>query len=158
MGIPKPDKIPEVIEYCTQLGVSGFVFAVCSRSQGDFDRSVSRKLDHFKKIAKSAAELSGREIIPEVSGPVSLAQALIGAKGLKLIPWELESDKTIAGAYHKSDEITVCIGPEGGLSHEEIEMAKAQGFEPVTLGKRILRAQLAPVVAISQILAFMESH
>ncbi len=158
MGIPKPDKIPEIIEYCTQLGASCFVFAVCSRSQGDFDRSVSRKLDHFRKIAKNAAELSGREIIPDVNGPISLAQALVRAKGLKLIPWELESDKTIASAFQRSDEITVCIGPEGGLSHEEIEMAKAQGFTPVTLGKRILRAQLAPVVAISQVLAFLESH
>lgn len=156
MGIPKPDKIPEIVEYCTQLGVSRFVFAVCSRSQGDFDRMIAKKLDHFRKIAKSAAELSGREVIPELAEPVSLAQALVNSKGLKLIPWELETDTTIAKAYARSEQITVCIGPEGGLSHEEIEMAKAQGFTPVTLGRRILRAQLAPVVAISQVLAFLE--
>lgn len=156
MGIPRPDKIPEIVEYCTQLGVSRFVFAVCSRSQGDFDKTVSKKLDHFRKIVKNAAELSGREVIPELTEPVSLARALIDSKGLKLIPWELETETRIARVFAKSEEITVCIGPEGGLSHEEVEVAKAQGFTPVTLGRRILRAQLAPVVAISQVLAFLE--
>lgn len=156
MGIPRPDKLPEIIEYCTQLGVSKFVLAKCARSQTDAGR-IDKKIDHFQKIAKSAAELSGREVIPTIEEPTTLALALIKAKGLKLIPWELETEKTIGKVFFPSTEASVCIGPEGGLERTEVEMAIAQGFVPVTLGKRILRAQLAPVVAISQLLAFLEN-
>jgi 16S rRNA (uracil1498-N3)-methyltransferase len=155
MGIPRPDKLSEIIEYCIQLGVSRFVLAKCARSQTDAQR-IGKKLDHLAKIAKSAAELSGREIIPEIPEPVSFAVAVMQAKGLKLIPWELEQEMTISKAFRTDENITVCIGPEGGLERNEIEVAKAQGFIPVTLGRRILRAQLAPVVAISQVLAFVE--
>lgn len=156
MGIPRPDKLPEIIEYCTQLGVSRFVLAKCARSQTDAGR-IDKKIDHFQKIAKSAAELSGREVIPTIEQPTTLAMALIKAKGLKLIPWELETEISIGKAFSPSNEVAICIGPEGGLERAEVEMAKAQGFVPVTLGKRILRAQLAPVVAVSQVLAFLEN-
>ncbi|MBP7732663.1 MAG: 16S rRNA (uracil(1498)-N(3))-methyltransferase [Caldisericia bacterium] len=156
MGIPRPDKLPEIIEYCTQLGVSKFVLAKCARSQTDAGR-IDKKIDHFQKIAKSAAELAGREVIPTIEEPTTLAMALTKAKGLRLIPWELEAETTIGKAFQPCTEVTTCIGPEGGLERAEIEMAKAQGFVPVTLGKRILRAQLAPVVAVSQVLAFLEN-
>jgi 16S rRNA (uracil1498-N3)-methyltransferase len=155
MGIPRPDKLSEIVEYCTQLGVSTFVLAKCARSQTDADR-IEKKIDHLEKIAKSAAELSGREIMPTIEQPKTLALALTAAKGLKLIPWELESGTTIGQAFKKDSQITICIGPEGGLERSEVEMAKGCGFVPVTLGKRILRAQLAPVVAVSQVLAFLE--
>lgn len=156
MGIPRPDKLPEIIEYCTQLGVARFVLAKCARSQTDAGR-LDKKIEHFQKIAKSAAELSGREVMPTIEEPTTLALALTKSCGLKIIPWELETEMTIGKAFKPSKEVTVCIGPEGGLERAEVDMAKAQGFVPVTLGKRILRTQLAPVVAFSQILAFLES-
>lgn len=156
MGIPRPDKLSEIVEYCTQLGVSRFVLAKCARSQTDANR-IDKKIDHLNKIAKSAAELAGREVIPTIEEPTTLALALTKAKGLKLIPWELETEVTIGKAFQPSSEVTICIGPEGGLERSEVDMAKAQGFVPVTLGKRILRAQLAPIVAVSQVLAFLEN-
>ncbi|NTU61070.1 MAG: 16S rRNA (uracil(1498)-N(3))-methyltransferase [Caldiserica bacterium] len=156
MGIPRPDKLSEIVEYCTQLGVGRFILAKCARSQTDANR-IDKKIDHLQKIAKSAAELSGREIIPTIEEPTTLALALTKTRGLKLIAWELETDMTIGRAFHPSSEVSICIGPEGGLERAEVEMAKAQGFVPVTLGRRILRAQLAPVVAVSQVLAFLEN-
>ncbi|MCK5743162.1 MAG: RNA methyltransferase, partial [Caldisericia bacterium] len=98
-----------------------------------------------------------REIIPAIAPPLPFEEAVLASVGEKLIPWELERDNTIMSSLRGNDEtITIIIGPEGGLEHDEVGVAFKNGFTPVTLGPRILRAELAPVVALAQILAFIE--
>ncbi len=157
-GVPRLDKLSEIIEHCTQLGVSKFVLAECARSQGHHPKERwDKKMESLKKVAKSAAELSSREVVPEILGPLDFGQALKQGDGTMLIPWELEQTLTIPKAItDKLQALTIFIGPEGGLEHKEIDMAKTFGFAPVTLGSRILRAQLASVVAISMALAVIE--
>ncbi|HOO97413.1 MAG TPA: RsmE family RNA methyltransferase [Caldisericia bacterium] len=158
-ALTRPDKLGEIVESCTQLGVSTFQMIITKRCEHKLKgERLTKKIEHLRRIAKSGAALAGREIIPEVLEPVSFEQALANSTGLKLIPWELARDTTIKKAidHMAFDSVSVVIGPEGGFEISEVEMAKELGFTPITLGPRILRAQLAPVVAISQILGFVE--
>ena len=158
-GIPRMDKLGDIVESCTQLGVSKFVLVYCKRTQGRYPQDRWDKKIHSLGItAKCAAELSAREIVPEIIGPIDFEKAIALSEGTKLIPWELEQSTYIAKSIKgQPSEVTIAIGPEGGLEHSEIELARSNGFIPVTLGPRILRAELAPVVAISQLLSQIEA-
>lgn len=158
MGIPRLDKLTDIVDFCTQLGVHSIMLADCRRTQGSYPRERwDKKIESLKKTAKGSAQLASRDIVPEIAGPIQFEKAIINATGKKLIAWELEKTNTIPKSISKDDkEVTIIIGPEGGLEHGEVDYAIKNGFIPITLGKRILRAQLAPVVAISQIFAVTE--
>lgn len=160
MGIPRLDKLTDIVDFCTQLGVHSITLADCRRTQGSYAKERwDKKIESLKKTAKGSAELASRDIVPEIAGPVQLEKSITSAIGKKLIAWELEKTQTIPKSITVGDkEITLIIGPEGGLEHNEVDLAIKSGFIPVTLGKRILRAQLAPVVAISQIFAVTEEN
>jgi 16S rRNA (uracil1498-N3)-methyltransferase len=160
MGIPRLDKLTDIVDFCTQLGVHSITLAECRRTQGSYPRERwDKKIESLKKTAKGSAELASRDIVPEIAGPFQLERAILKSVGKKLIAWELEKTNTIPKSITINDnEITIIIGPEGGLEHIEVDCATKNGFIPVTLGKSILRAQLAPVVAISQIFAVTEEN
>ncbi len=156
--VTRPDKLSGIVETCTQLGVSEIQLAESSRIQHKMrGERLNRKLEHLKKVAESSAGLSGREIIPKIAPPLPFDEAILASSGEKLIPWELERDNYISSTLAGDQEtITVVIGPEGGLAHDEIAFALKNGFKPITLGPRILRTQLASIVTFSQILALIE--
>lgn len=160
MGIPRLDKLTDIVDFCTQLGVHSITLAYCRRTQGSYPKERwDKKIESLKKTAKGSAQLASRDIVPDIAGPVQLEKAITNAAGKKLIAWELEKTNTIPKSIAPDDkEATIIIGPEGGLEHGEVEFAAKNGFTPVTLGKRILRAQLAPVAAISQIFAITEEN
>lgn len=158
MGIPRLDKLTDIADFCTQLGVHSITLADCRRTQGSYPKERwDKKIESLKKTAKGSAELASRDIVPDIAGPIQFEKAVIKTTGRKLIAWELEKTITIPKSISSDDkEVTIIIGPEGGLEHGEVDLAIKNGFTPITLGKRILRAQLAPVVAISQIFAVTE--
>ena len=160
IGIPRLDKLTDIVDFCTQLGTYSITFADCKRTQGSYPKERwDKKIESLRKTAKGSSELSSREIVPEITGPIALEKAILGSKGKKIIAWELEKNLTIPKAVEFHDkEITIVIGPEGGLEHSEVDFAIMNGYKSVTLGKRILRAQLAPVVAISQIFTVTEEE
>lgn len=160
MGIPRLDKLTDIVDFCTQLGAHSITLADCRRTQGSYPKERwDKKIESLRKTAKGSAQLASRDIVPIIAGPIQLEKAIINSAGKKLIAWELENTKTIPKSISKEDkEITLIIGPEGGLEHQEVDFAISNGFTAVTLGKRILRAQLAPVVAISQIFAVTEEN
>jgi len=157
--IPRLDKLSFIVESATQLGVSRIILAQSARTQSHHPKDRwEKKIENLCKLAKMASELASREIVPKIEGPIALREALSLGVGVKMIPWELERDLLISSTVNKDDkEITISTGPEGGLEHAEIEMAKGFGFIPVTLGPRILRAELAPVVALAEVLAKIEA-
>jgi 16S rRNA (uracil1498-N3)-methyltransferase len=131
-----------IIQKTTELGVTKIIPVLAERSVSKAD-----KISRWQKIAREAAEQSGRAIIPEVAETTSLKQLLAQAKNfdLALIPWELEKEnnlkKVLLNKTPKS--ILVAIGPEGGFSQNEIQQAKEAGFVTITLGSRILRTETA---------------
>lgn len=167
-GISKSDKLEFIVEKAVELGVNNIIPLSTEYCIAKIDDKKSdKKIDRFNKIAKSAAEQSKRHIIPLVKEPVKfddLMKALGGnaAKGdseYNLLFYEnangiAETKKVISDIRQKAISganisINVIIGPEGGFSEKEIEMAKKSGLHILSLGDRILRTETAAVTALS---------
>ena len=115
-------------------------------------------MERWQKIAESAAKQSKRDIIPEVQPVQTMAQMLAANDcATKIIAYECEDKKSLKAALKETQakgaltDLLLIIGPEGGISEAELETARAAGAVPVSLGRRILRAETAGLVAISAI-------
>lgn len=154
-ALGKGEKVDWVVEKATELGVGSIVPFVSSRTVVRLDeRKMASRLARWRKIALSAAKQSGRTRIPEILPLMDFA-ALVRHPwpcDLKLFFWEKESRQVLGALRGKRGDLNsllVMIGPEGGFSPEEASEAMGQGFEPVGLGKRILRTETAAVAALS---------
>ena len=157
LGFPKADKLEHVIQKATELGAYEIVAFPTARciSKPD-EKSLSKKVDRWQKIAFSAAEQCGRGLVPKIVILPSYSDALMRAK---------EADKTIlfyeneyATTLHmaladcKYSSISLITGPEGGFEVHEVSQAKELGIQICTLGKRILRCETAPLCALSAVM------
>lgn len=153
--LPKAKKMDLIIQKCTELGAHKIIPTLSERSV-----SKGEKLPRWRKIVKEAAEQSGRSIIPEIA-PLTPFEQVLKLKpefDLALIPWELERETSLkkvltthlpAGKAGQPNNLLILIGPEGGFSRKEIELAKPAGFTPLSLGPRILRTETAAMVVLS---------
>lgn len=157
MAFPKSDKLEHVIQKATELGAAEIVAFPSGRciSKPD-DKSLKKKVERWQKIAASAAEQSGRGVIPRVVVLGSYAEALArAAKADKaLLFYEHEEAVTLRMALSDGEYSTVSLltGPEGGLEEKEVEQARCAGLTVCTLGKRILRCETAPLCALSAVM------
>ena len=157
MAFPKADKLEHVIQKATELGAYEIVAFPSGRciSKPD-DKSLKKKLERWQKIAASAAEQSGRGVIPEVIALPSYASALERASKADkaLMFYENEHATTLRMALEHGTYSTVSLltGPEGGLEEKEVEQARAAGLQVCTLGSRILRCETAPLCALSAVM------
>ncbi|MEK7376066.1 MAG: 16S rRNA (uracil(1498)-N(3))-methyltransferase [Candidatus Margulisiibacteriota bacterium] len=150
-ALPKSSKMDYIIQKAVELGVHKIIPVSTERTIAK-----GTKLERWKKIAKEASEQCGRAIIPEVSLTMNFNEFLCMSMNfdLKLIPWENEKQislKSVLKKHSDAQNIALLIGPEGGFSAQEVKEAVEQGFKPVSLGKRILRAETAGVAAIAMI-------
>lgn len=141
-----------VLEKGTEIGVSRFVPVTAARSQvqGDGEPSAARS-ERWQRMVIEAAEQCGRGRLPSVDQPLSLDDALRNAQGLKLLPYEGERRRGLT-AYlrdlsRRPDTVSLFIGPEGGFEDAEVDLARSNGAETVSLGRRILRSETAGIVA-----------
>lgn len=151
-AIPKEKKYEFILRTGTELGVKYFYPLITERTETIIKED---KMERLKKIVKEEAQVSKRDLIPEVSKPIKFEDFLnINLKtNNKFIFWELEQEKSLYDIEIKNDEdILIVVGNEGGFSLKEINMAKEKGFISLSLGKRILRAEIAPIVILSIIL------
>jgi 16S rRNA (uracil1498-N3)-methyltransferase len=157
MAYPKGDKLETVIQKAVELGVTRIVPFESSRciKRPKADK-VIKQGERLSKIAEEAAKQSGRGIIPEVALPLSYSEMLEDAKSsaLRLICYEKESDLSVKALLSEGmpESIAIIVGCEGGFSPEEVEEAVNSGCHSVTLGKRILRCETAPLAVLSMIL------
>ena len=157
MAFPKADKLEHVIQKATELGAYEIVAFPSARciSKPD-EKSLKKKLERWQKIAASAAEQSGRGLIPEVTVLNSFTAALDRAAqaDLPLIFYENEHATTLRMALESCSFQTVSLltGPEGGLEEKEVEQARDAGLRVCTLGNRILRCETAPLCALSAVM------
>ena len=157
MAFSKGDKLEHVIQKATELGAYEIVAFPCSRcvSRPD-EKSITKKLERWQKIAASAAEQSGRGYIPKVLTVNSYKAAIEGAAAadLPILFYENERATTLKMAIEAQNFKTVSLltGPEGGLEPKEVEMAKDAGMHICTLGSRILRCETAPLCALSAVM------
>ena len=164
-GIPKSDKLEMIIQKAVELGVNEIIPVKTKRVVVKIDeKKADAKVSRWNAIAESAAKQSKRSIIPKVSEPMSIDNALEIVKdfGVKLIPYEnadgIDKTRKILDGMDKTKDIVVFIGPEGGFEEAEVERIKNSGFEVITLGKRILRTETAGLALLSNIMIRLEDE
>jgi len=161
--LPKGSKIDFIIQKSVELGVFDIIPVSSERSISKIEGKEDKKKERWQRIAKEAAEQSGRQIIPQIHAPISFDELLKSSNkyALKLIPWELEKESLLRGVLNSVEtchgmSLQVIIGPEGGFSQEEINKAKSAGFTSISLGKRILRTETAGIAILSNIFYELE--
>lgn len=158
-ALPKGDKLETVIQKAVECGVFEIIPFESERcvvkAKADAEE---RKTIRRNRIAEEAAKQSGRGYVPKVSPTLSFDAALNGAAlaDLSLICYEDETGMTlkqalVAAKQEKIASISLMIGSEGGFSAKEVEKAKNVGILAVSLGKRILRTETAPIFALGGI-------
>ncbi|MBY6211825.1 16S rRNA (uracil(1498)-N(3))-methyltransferase [Microbulbifer agarilyticus] len=155
IGISRGDRFDWVIQKATELGVAQIQPLFTERCEVKLsgDR-LQKKLGQWQQIAISACEQCARNLVPEILPPLKLPQLLDQAKDSEALKLVLHhrTDATLAELEQQSgrpDAALLLVGPEGGLSAEEIELALQQDFHPLRLGPRVLRTETAPVAALS---------
>ena len=155
-GITANERMDWLVEKATELGVASITPLVAERSvlklKGE---RAEKKLAHWQAVAVAACEQCGRNRVPVVHDAIDLAgwlraQAPLPTLGTRL----LLSLRAGTGPLHATagagtGAVVFLSGPEGGLSAAEEDLALAQGFAPVTLGPRVLRAETAPLAALA---------
>ncbi|WP_066381786.1 MULTISPECIES: 16S rRNA (uracil(1498)-N(3))-methyltransferase [unclassified Anabaena] len=155
IALPKASGFDEVVRSCTELGVACITPVLSDRT---LLNPSPQKLERWRRIATEAAEQSERAFVPTILEPVAFSDAVTNITATHRYICEARGEylhlnhamTEIAG------EIVIATGPEGGWTTAEIEAAIASGFQPVSLGRRILRAVTAPIVALSLITAACE--
>lgn len=156
MAYAKADKLEHVIQKATELGAAAIVAFPSQRCVSrPEDKALKKKLERWQAIAQSAAEQSGRGIVPPVTALSSWQEALhLAAQAqLGLFFYENETQTHLADLMTPTpDTVSIFTGPEGGFSPQEVQEAQAAGLRSCSLGPRILRCETAPLCALSALL------
>lgn len=183
-GLPKSDKMELIIQKAVELGACSIVPVAMKRSVVKLDsKKAAAKVKRWNAIAESAAKQSGRMVIPQVQMPVTFEQAVEQASQLdyKLLPYEneegMEGVRRILGELadavkpagqkdqivkekpvpaSEPPEIGIFIGPEGGFEPSEVELAEKDGWQKISLGRRILRTETAGMALLSVLVYLLE--
>lgn len=153
--LPKGDKLEQVIQKSTELGAAEIVPVQSSRCIAKLTPATAqRKQSRWQKIAETAAKQSGRGRIPEIPPARSFQQALLRAarEGTVLLFYEGGGRPLRDLLAEQKGPLSLFIGPEGGFSPEEVQLAKTNGASIVTLGQRILRTETVAPAVLSMIL------
>ena len=158
-GITAGERMEWLVEKATELGVASITPLEAERSVTRLkgDRATKRQ-ERWQAIAASACEQCGRNQVPRIHAPVDLAQ-WIKAGGLayaqRLVLSLADGTQPLAQAVQQAgaQPLVFLSGPEGGLSPAEEALARGNGFAPVTLGPRVLRAETAPLAALGYLAA-----
>jgi 16S rRNA (uracil1498-N3)-methyltransferase len=164
----KGQKMEWVLQKGTEIGVSRFVPMLSERCiSRPSAADVEARLERWRAIVREAAEQSGRAVLPDVAGMASFEEACAAASrtALPIMAWEEERGTGLgrmlveiglgARAYGREAgglRVALLIGPEGGFSRGEVDMALSAGMRIAGLGPRILRAETAALVAATVVL------
>lgn len=158
-GLPKFDKMEWIVQKAVELGASRVVPLEMSRCISHPDeKSLAGKAERWRKIAREAGKQSGRSIVPEVSHPIRLNR-LPDSGPLPdriVVPWEDcrgTGPRSFVQTFPQLHSLGIVIGPEGGISPDEIRYLESIGCKAITLGPRILRTETAGLAAISAFMA-----
>lgn len=156
-SVIKNEKMDLLIQKVTELGITKIVPVITERTVVKFEdpKKEIKKQERWQKIALEACKQCGRSRVPQVLCAQSFNDAINLFKNcdLKIVAYEEEKTKSIVNAITKSKTIGYFIGAEGGITQSEHQKLKQAGAISVSLGKRILRAETAAIVAGGIILA-----
>jgi 16S rRNA (uracil1498-N3)-methyltransferase len=156
LALPKGNGFDDVVRQVTELGVSCIAPVISDRT---LLNPSPHKLDRWRRIAQEAAEQSERQIVPTILEPVPLSDRLSqDSDDQRFICLARGSSPHLLDVLPKQTfaSITLAIGAEGGWTDQEVKQAIAANYQPISLGRRILRAVTAPIVALSLISGALE--
>lgn len=149
-GLPEADKMDWILQKAVELGVAWVQPVVCDRSvvrlSGD---RAARRESHWQRVVVAACEQCGRNRVPALKP--TLAFRDWAAQAGDEIRWMLlpGAGESFTGQPRPDGPVQLLVGPEGGLSERELDIAQTIGFKPLSLGPRILRAETAPLAALA---------
>lgn len=149
-AISKGDKMEWVVQKAVELGVASIRPIISDRCVVKRDEErMAKKIQQWQAIAVSACEQSGRNKVPQILPAQTFSQYIKNVSpSLKFILYP-EGQKSWRDYTYNETDISLLIGPEGGLTPDEIHEAMSQGFSPLTLGPRVLRTETAAITALS---------
>ena len=154
-SLSKGAKLDTVIQKATELGISGVMPIISERVDVKMPQAkTAAKIEHWQKVAISAAEQSGRVFFPSVNPVRTLQNALETVKAdvkILLSPFADQKLKALYPQFPDATSFAVFIGPEGGFAKQEVSLAKACGCQVILLGPRVLRTETAPLATVSMI-------
>ncbi|MBV8630171.1 MAG: 16S rRNA (uracil(1498)-N(3))-methyltransferase [Silvibacterium sp.] len=165
LSIFKFDRMEWAIEKATELGVDRILPIVARRSEKHLVQAAQNRLERWRRIARQSAQQSRRSDVPVVEEPLALRTAAHNKnEELSLLLAEQERTTTLrhaleealASAADECPPIRLAIGPEGGWIAEEEALFDSEGWKPVSLGPRILRAETAAITAMAVAAALLE--
>ena len=161
LAVIKFDHYEWGLEKATELGAARITPVLARRTEKHLGLAAAKRVDRWRKIAREAAQQSRRSDLPEIDNPQPLnaAIALVTAP-CKLLLAETEQENTLASALQtrrnhdgpdaeRNRALALAIGPEGGWAPEEFTLFEAEGWEKVTLGSRVLRAETAAIAGLA---------
>lgn len=165
-GLPKADKMELIIQKSVELGVFDITPITMKRCVVKInEKDENKKITRWQKIAEVAAKQCGRNIIPKINEITNVKQIINTFKNydIVLIAYENEKENTIKQILKKIEKTTeelkiaIIIGPEGGISEEEVQLLKESGAISISLGKRILRTETVALNILSVIMYELEN-
>jgi len=163
-GLAKADKFEYIIQKCTEIGVHRIVPTEMKRCVVKLDnKDKVKKIDRWRKIAEVASKQSLRNDILEVAQVATFMDLINSLKNFDyvIMAYEKEKDVLLKDVLKNINadtcKIAVIIGPEGGIDDSEAEKLVENGARSVSLGKRILRTETAPIVVAANIMYELES-
>jgi 16S rRNA (uracil1498-N3)-methyltransferase len=159
VGMPANERMDWLVEKATELGVASIAPLMTERSvlRLSGERADKKRL-HWQGIAAAACEQCGRNRVPLIHAPMNLpaylkacADTQLTASSVRLLLSLQTGTQPIAAFAQSHDAFTLLSGPEGGLSSAEEAAAHAAGFLAMTLGRRTLRAETAPLAALAHL-------
>lgn len=169
LSVFKFDRMEWAIEKATELGVSRIVPIIARRSEKHLAQAARGRTERWRRIALESAKQARRSDVPVIEEAIQLKLAARReGDALKLLLAEQERATTLRAAISEAlndsaknagdefPEIRLAIGPEGGWTSEEEALFDAEGWKPVSLGPRILRAETAVISAMAIVAAMLE--
>jgi 16S rRNA (uracil1498-N3)-methyltransferase len=158
-GIAAADKMDWVIQKATELGVHAIQPVACERSVVKLSgEREAKRVEHWQRVAISACEQCGLNVLPQIESPLALSQA-VKSFDPNIARWVLHPAgatpfaERVSNLAQPTNQVVLLIGPEGGFADHELTAAVAFGFEPVLIGPRVLRTETAGLAAIAALQA-----
>jgi len=162
LSIFKFDRMEWIIEKATELGAERFVPMIARRSEKHLAQAAPARVERWRRVAREAAKQSRRSDVPLVEDVVTLKAGVrikAAPPGLSLLLAEQERSTTLSAAMQQDGigrvPVHLALGPEGGWTAEEEALFASEGWQAVSLGPRILRAETAGIAAMAVVAAML---
>lgn len=148
-ALSRGERMDYAIQKATEVGARAITPLWSERCEVKLNADrLDKRVKHWQQVTISACEQCGRNIVPKIHSPVRLEEWLATRNTELNFVLHHRTRKTLSG-FAQPESLSLLVGPEGGLTSEEIALAENQHFHPLALGPRVLRTETAPIVAIA---------